>query len=474
MKKTFWYECISCGKKYKATKNITYCRNCGSPLIIRYPNDATFDKSRSKSIKDSIWRYWNLLPLHNERNIVSLGEGWTHLLKASRLSSYLGVKNLYLKNETTNPTGSFIDRGVSVAVSFAKEAGYKGTFCITKGNLGVSLAAYSAKADLKATIFIDRNIEIGKLYQIIAYGADVNIITEGKFTNTDFKNKDIFNLNAENPFIIEGKKTTIFEILEQMNWAKVDKIIVPFGSGGHIYAIWKGINELKERNVIGPMKVQIFGIKPKSCESSDNKKSIAIDLCIPSTKLSKFALNAIKETNGDLIYVSDEEILQSMMLLAHMEGIFAEPSAAITIAGLQHLLKKDLIEEDETIVSIITGFGLKNPRAIRILSPKPRKINSLIHNLDPSYGIRTMGRTKLEIMNFLNEKTMDYGYGIWKKLIKKGINLTLPAVYQHLNELEKLELITKVVSFDESTQKKKVFYKLTRRGLNLLRELYIR
>ncbi|MHA1861715.1 MAG: threonine synthase, partial [Candidatus Ranarchaeia archaeon] len=362
MKRTYDFICGHCGRTYSLDNNPRFCLRCDGPLILCYHLDALSETITSDSFSHrgkGVWRYSELLPEINDRSIISLGEGGTALLQCQQLAQKLNMKKLYVKNETTNPTGSFLDRGMTVDISMANNDGFTSARCFTaSGNFAASASAYASRAGFSCSIHMPRGridkFNLGKLYQIIAYGGKLTIedVLPGKI-NRLISDKKSYLLSPANPYFAEGEKTTAYEICEQRGWRAPDRIIVPMGHGEHIAMIWKGIKELEELGLVDGSNVALTGVQVEnyasivdriqdtcSDEATDDAKTIAIDLAMDNPIYDEMAIQAIKESKGEGVKVRDVEILEAMTLLARTEGIFAEPSAASTIAGLKKLIEQ--------------------------------------------------------------------------------------------------------------------------------------
>ena len=352
------------------------------------------DRSWKKRVL-SVWRYMELLPIERADMKVTLGEGGTSLNRCLRLSKDLGLKNLYVKNEGENPTGSFKDRGMTIGVTKALELGMVKVACASTGNTSASLAAYAARAGLKCIVLIPSGkVAFGKLTQAIIHGAKV-IQIRGNFDEAlNIVRKiclsyPIYLLNSLNPFRLEGQKTAAFEIRDQLDGRVPDKIVVPVGNAGNISAIWKGFVELRKLGLVEDtprmIGIQAEGAAPiadslrkglREVEFVDNPETVATAIRIGSPVNWKKAVRAVKESEGLVEKVSDEEILEAQRLLAQQEGLFVEPASAASIAGLIKLIKKGLIEKDELVVCILTGHGLKDPNIILRRFPRPIEVEA--------------------------------------------------------------------------------------------------
>jgi len=393
----FHLECIDCGAKYESNQVIYICNRCGGLLSVEYdfsgfPEDIEdFWKKRALSV----WRYRELLPIEREDIKISLGEGGTSLNKCLRLSEALGLRRLYAKNEGENPTGSFKDRGMTVGVTKAVELGMKKVACASTGNTSASLAAYAARAGLECIVLIPSGkVAFGKLTQAIIHGAKViqikgNFDEALKIVRRICMSYPIYLLNSLNPFRLEGQKTIAFEIYDQLGEKVPDKIVVPVGNAGNISAIWKGFMELRKLGLTADAP-QMIGIQAEGAapiadslrrglnrvEFIDNPETVATAIRIGSPVNWKKAVRAVKESDGLVEKVSDEEILEAQRLLAQREGLFVEPASAASIAGLIKLVKRGLISKDDLVVCILTGHGLKDPNIILRRFPRPIEVEA--------------------------------------------------------------------------------------------------
>lgn len=355
--------CTACGKKYSEEK-VRYLCNCGAVLeVIR--------KYKHPKLKgEGLQKYKEVLPVSQE--LVTLGEGNTPLFHAKNLGEQFGLPNLYIKFEGMNPTGSFKDRGTCVVITKALEHHSRSTVVASTGNMAASVSAYSAKAGLRCTVYVPESTPTGKLAQAMAYNANL-VKIRGTFKDCVTKAKLAANMGAYlamtglNPYYLEGEKTIAYEL----GHLKPDYVFVPCGTGGLVTSIWKGFKE------IGQKKPKMVGIQAEGCspiidayeeghenpEHVENPKTIASAILIKTPFNGHTAIRAMKESKGMGVKVSDFEILDSIKLLGK-EGIFAEPAAALSIAGLVKLLDEEEIKKDAKIVLVVTGHGLKDPYAL--------------------------------------------------------------------------------------------------------------
>lgn len=388
-------------------------------------------------------------------------------MKAERLGRELGLDHLLLKDETRNPTGSFIDRGSTVLVSLAGQKAVKTISCTTTGNLGASLAAYCAKAGIDAEIRIQLHADRGKLYQMIAFGARV----EASKSMTELESDPhVLQVTAGNPYILEGEKTTGFEIAQDLGWKTPDVLVVPVGTGGHISMIWRAIQQLIESGLVANSVCRLVGVQIRGSAPTPQRHGKAEDtVSAPFTELEESepffrstADEAIRESRGSGIEITASETIRATGLLAKTEGIFAEPASASVIAVLASARSHGLIDKDETVVCVVTGAGLKDTRAIARIARALKHVAVKGDLVTPMQ----VGQTKLRLMDLILDKPR-FGYELWQSL-KRERAITTASVYQHLAELEGLALVRRsgVRTVDG---RERVFYELTKKGSEFLR-----
>jgi threonine synthase len=391
--------CIGCGKKYDVDEIIYSCKRCGDLLEVKYDYEilkARLEKSDWQRLPLAVWRYKDFMPIHDTSKIVSLGEGGTGLHLCKRLGGLLGIKQLYVKNEGENPTGSFKDRGMTVGVTKAIKLGMSAVICASTGNTSASLAAYAAKAGLECVVLIPSGkIAYGKLAQAIVYGARVMQV-RGNFDQAlkivltlSEKNRRFYLLNSVNPYRIEGQKSLAYEICDQLHDEAPDTVIVPVGNAGNISAIWKGFTEFHKLGLIDKLPkmigIQAEGSAPiaeaiKSGRDKiapvDNPQTIASAIRIGAPLSWKKAIRAMRESGGMAETVADGEILEAQKMLARHEGLFVEPASASSIAGLKKMIENGKIDKDEVIVCVATGHGLKDPDIAIKTCEKPYEVDA--------------------------------------------------------------------------------------------------
>jgi threonine synthase len=479
--------CTKCRAKYRLEVDYRPCRKCGGQLLL-YSDLDVISKKVTKRIFDhrgwGVWRYRELLPDIEKRKIVSLGEGGTALLKCERLAQTLGLRSILIKDETTNPTGSFLDRGMTVEISRANELGLKTLSCqADSGNFAASASAYAARAGLNCAIHSLRQrieeINLGKLYQIIAYGGNI-VVESHPITNEEPNNvvERSYTLTPSNPFFAEGEKTAGYEICEQLGWRTPDRIIVPMGHGENLSMIWRGINELRMVGLVNKQHVSMTGVQlegysgivdelqgRKVADMSLGKaKTVAVELAMKKPTHGYLAIRSIKDSRGEGVRVNDAEVLDAMALLARTEGIFAEPAAAATIAGLKKLADQGRVDRNEEIVCVITGAGLKDPYTARKFITKVKQVDRILSQIESRRFTTRLGGTKLKMLKIITEKET-YGYEIWSKLKQRQrLDLDISSVYQHLSELEKVGLIRRSKVERVLGKPERNYYSITDRG----------
>lgn len=374
-------KCLDCGREHGLDEVVYTCPHCGGLLDVDYDYDRMGEEIDRKDLgtrrAHSIWRYSEFLPI-DAGHAITLGEGFTPLAKAEALGRSTGLRNLYLKLDFACPTGSFKDRGSSMMISKAKQIDVDTVAIDSSGNAAASIAGYSAKAGLRCYVFAPSYASAAKLVQSLAYGATVFAV-EGSRGDTYETARAAYQRFGwyycgfqTNPYATEGVKTVAYEICEQFGWIPPDRIVIPVGTGGNLVGCWKGLKELHELGWIPRLPslvcVQSEGCAPisrahrsgsKNIFPVERPRTVAEGLMITHPLKGKLVLKALSESGGVAETVGDEEILQAGRLLASREGVFVEPSAAVSVAGVVKLADSGSISEDETVVCVLTGSGLK-------------------------------------------------------------------------------------------------------------------
>jgi threonine synthase len=400
--KFYELECVRCGTRYDETQTYTSCLKCGGPLDVKYDYQYIGERLNTHVLKTAPIRalkYLDFYPLLDLRKVVTLDEGGTPLYRCKKLGERLGLKRLYVKFEGANPTGAFKDRGSVVELTKALELESTSVCVASTGNMAASVSAYSAKAGLPCYVLVPEGTPIGKLSQTLSYGARV-IQIRGTYDDAarltvKLSNKHNFYLAGDYAFRLEGQKSEAYEIIEQLDWHSPDKVFVPIGCGTNLSAIWKGFKEYKLFDLIDDTPSMI-GVQAEGCApvvkalASRSKTIIPVEK--PQTVASAIAagtpldglkvLSAIKESKGDVKSVSDAKILEAQRLLAREESIFVEPSAAASLALLEDMVKAGKVSKDEVIVLVMTGAGLKDPKAALSVLPSPPSVEPDLGEVD--------------------------------------------------------------------------------------------
>src|ERR1700691_409560 len=371
--------CRECSRPYPA-EALHVCDYCFGPLEVAYDYEAIKAHISRRSIAEgpqTIWRYAPLLPV-DDPTPIDLGTGYTPLVRADRLAAELGLGELWIKNDTANPTGSFKDRVVSVALTKARQLGFKVAACASTGNLANSVAAHAARAGMDSVVLIPHDLETAKVTMTAVYGGTV-IAVEG---NYDDVNRLCAELTSERPswafvnvnvrtYYAEGSKTLAFEIAEQLGWQAPDHVVVPIGSGSQLTQVPK-LGLLPEEPAVRVSAAQAEGCSPVATAflgGTDairpvKPKTIAKSLAIGNPADGWYALDVIRRSGGSCAAVTDGEIVDAIGLLARTEGIFAETAGGVTIATLSKLAASGAIRPDERVVALVTGHGLKTVEAL--------------------------------------------------------------------------------------------------------------
>jgi threonine synthase len=398
--------CRECGSEFQAQATHV-CDMCFGPLEVKYDYGELARTVSRESIEagpNSLWRYRDLLPVHRDTELVTLGEGMTPLVHAERLGAELGLTNLYIKNETMNPTNSFKDRVVSVAVNWARANGFDTMACASTGNLANSVAAYSARAGMRCFVFIPANLEVSKVLTTSVFAPNV-VSVEGNYDEVnrlcselaDSYHWAFANINVR-PFYAEGSKTLTYETVEQLGWRLPDEIVIPIASGCQFVKHNKAIQELLELELVDPGSyprltgAQALGCSPVATAFKNNEPvmpvkpaTIAKSLAIGNPSDGKYVINIANSTGGTVESVTEEEIVEAIELLAGTEGIFAETAGGVTIGVLSKLAKAGRWKGDETVVAYVTGHGFKTIEVIPNLERHMRTIRPSVRSFEETF-----------------------------------------------------------------------------------------
>ena len=376
-------ECANCHKKYEANKLHNLCIECGKPLLVRYDLKKASETLTKKSLlnrQPNLWRYREVLPVENDENIVCLGEGFTPLLKTDKLAANLPLKlNLYIKDESTNPTQSFKARGMTAAVSMAKELGVKKVAAPSAGNAAGALSAYAARAGMEAFLFMPKDTPRANIIECEQTGANVTLV-DGLITDCGkivAERKDAegwFDVSTlKEPYRVEGKKTMGYEIAEQFGWNLPDVILYPTGGGTGLIGMWKAFDEMEKMGWIDEKRPRMVSVQSIGCapivkafhdgerfaNEFPNAHTQASGLRVPKAIGDFLIIDALHESGGTAIAVSDEDLIAAVKEIGAAEGLFCAPEGAACLPALRTMIEQDLVKENETVVIFNTGAGVK-------------------------------------------------------------------------------------------------------------------
>jgi threonine synthase len=375
-------ECGMCGTHHAPGELNNLCTKCGRPLLVRYDLKAAaraVDPRSFASRRGDMWRYADLLPTSDADQIVSLGEGWTPLLHAERLGDRLDMPNLYVKDESVNPTGSFKARGMSAAVTMARSLGATKLAVPSAGNAGGALSAYAARAGLEAFVFMPRDTPRANIVECEQTGAHVTLV-DGLITDCGAEvarrkeSEGWFDVSTlKEPYRVEGKKTLGYEIAEQLRWTLPDVIVYPTGGGTGLIGMWKAFAEMEEMGWIGGARPRMISVQAAGCapivrafesgarhaDEFANANTVASGLRVPKAIGDFLILDAIRSSGGAAIAVTDQELLDGVKEIGAAEGIFAAPEGGACLPALRTLLATGSVDRDERVVLFNTGSGVK-------------------------------------------------------------------------------------------------------------------
>ncbi len=375
-------ECALCGLEHEAHRLHNLCRACGKPLLVRYDlerSKTTLTKESLVGRRPDLWRYREVLPVEKDQNIISLGEGWTPLLRARTLGERVKVHELYIKDESQNPTQSFKARGMATAVSMAKELGAKKLAVPSAGNAAGALAAYAARAGLKSFIFMPRDTPRANVVECEQTGARVTLM-DGLITDCGAevarrKEKEgWFDVSTlKEPYRVEGKKTLGYELAEQMNWVLPDVIIYPTGGGTGLIGMWKAFAEMEQMGWIGSKRPRMVTVQAAGCapivqafeegkrfaDEFPNAATTASGLRVPKAIGDFLILDALRESGGTAVAVTDEELIAATAEIGAAEGLFCAPEGAACLPALRQLIDAGEVTANHRVVLFNTGSGVK-------------------------------------------------------------------------------------------------------------------
>jgi threonine synthase len=375
--------CTACWQEKDPNKPQRLC-SCGKVLFAQYDLEKAKETLSTRVLtgrRFDLWRLHEILPVHDPQYRYTLGEGWTPLLKLSTAGTELGLANLFLKDESRNPTGTFKSRGLCAAVSKASELGIRDFVIPTAGNAGAALTAYAARAKATAHVFMPEDTPVLIQKEVIAMGGELALVPglisdAAKRANLATRELNLFDVSTlKEPYRVEGKKTMGFEVAEQFQWQLPDVIVYPTGGGTGIVGMWKAFAELEAVGMLGPERPRMVSVQSSGCapivkafhegkkeaEFWENAETVAAGLRVPSAIGDYLILNAIYESKGTAVMVDELEIIAAMKNLARIEGIMLSPEAAATYTAASKLKESGFVDSDESIVLFGTGAGILYP-----------------------------------------------------------------------------------------------------------------
>lgn len=398
--------CRECSREFPLDP-INVCEFCFGPLEVQYDQgaiQARVTRERIEAGPRSIWRYKDMLPVDDDY-IVDLNVGFTPLLRADNLARELGMRELWIKNDTCNPSWSFKDRVVAVASSRARQLGFETLACASTGNLANAVSAHAARAGMRAVVFIPHDLEAGKVLGSAIYHPTI-VAVNGSYDDVnrlcselaDNRHWAFVNINVR-PYYSEGSRTLAFEVAEQLGWRAPRQCVAPMASGSLFTKIHKGFEELQTYGLIDEAEVRMVGAQATGCspiatawqnETTNIRpvkpNTIAKSLAIGNPADGYYALKTMAATDGGAASVSDDEVVEGIQLLAQTEGVFAETAGGVTIAGLRQAIEREIIDPEESTVAFITGGGLKTADAVEPHVTRPIPVEGTLQSFEDAFA----------------------------------------------------------------------------------------
>ena len=375
-------ECTYCPAEFSADEPQRLCVECGKVLYPRYDLEgaaAALDREMLKDRPANMWRYFEVMPIRDESNVITLGEGFTPMFQAERLGPEMGCSDLLIKDEGVNPTASFKARGLAAAVSKAKELGITKITMPSAGNAAGAMTSYAAKGGIDSYVVMPKDAPEANQKEVVITGGELTLI-DGLISDAGVMSREraaeegLFDISTlQEPYRVEGKKTMGYEIAEQLGWTLPDAIIYPTGGGTGIVGMWKAFDEMEAMGWIGSERPRMFAVQSEGCapivrafeqgtefaEPWQDAQTVAAGIRVPSAIGDYLILGAVRESGGGALTVSDDEIRDYMSTVARLEGMFICPEGAATAAALEKLLAAEQLGADQRILLLNTGSGLK-------------------------------------------------------------------------------------------------------------------
>ena len=375
-------ECTYCNAEFSADEPQRLCSECGKVLYPRYDLQgaaAALDRDMLKERPANMWRYFEVMPIRDESNVITLGEGFTPIFQAERLGPEMGCSDLLIKDEGVNPTASFKARGLSAAVSKAKELGITKITMPSAGNAAGAMTSYAAKGGIDSYVVMPKDAPEANQKEVVITGGELTLIDglisdAGVLSRERAAEEGLFDISTlQEPYRVEGKKTMGYEIAEQLGWTLPDAIVYPTGGGTGIVGMWKAFDEMEAMGWIGSERPRMFAVQSDGCapivrafeqgtefaEPWQDADTVAAGIRVPSAIGDYLILESIRESGGGALTVSDDEIRDYMATVARLEGMFICPEGAATAAALEKLLAAEQLGADQQILLLNTGSGLK-------------------------------------------------------------------------------------------------------------------
>ena len=375
-------ECTYCGKVFSSEEPHRLCDDCGKVLDPRYDISSARKSLKKEDLlyrSSNMWRYFEMMPIINESNIITLGEGFTPIFKTGRLGERIGADHVLVKDEGINPTASFKARGLSAAVSKAKELGIMRLSMPSAGNAAGAMTSYAARAGMEAYVYMPKDVPEANKKEVLITGGNLTLVDglisdAGVISRKKASELDLFDISTlQEPYRVEGKKTMGYEIAEQLNWQLPEVIVYPTGGGTGIVGMWKAFQEMEELGWIDSFRPRMFAVQSEGCapiarafdggdefaEPWQDASTIAAGIRVPSAIGDYLILDALRTSNGGAVTVSDNEILNMMEVVASLEGLFICPEGAATAVALEKLVAEGTVSKSERSLLLNTGSGLK-------------------------------------------------------------------------------------------------------------------
>ena len=375
-------ECTYCGKVFSSEEPHRLCDDCGKVLYPRYDISSARKSLKKEDLlyrSSNMWRYFEMMPIINESNVVTLGEGFTPIFKTGRLGEKIGADHVLVKDEGINPTASFKARGLSAAVSKAKELGIMRLSMPSAGNAAGAMTSYAARAGMEAYVYMPKDAPEANKKEVLITGGNLTLVDglisdAGVISRKKASELDLFDISTlQEPYRVEGKKTMGYEIAEQLDWQLPEVIVYPTGGGTGIVGMWKAFQEMEELGWIDSFRPRMFAVQSEGCapivrafdggdefaEPWQDASTIAAGIRVPSAIGDYLILDALRTSGGGAITVSDNEILNMMEVVASLEGMFICPEGAATAVALEKLVAEGIVSKSERALLLNTGSGLK-------------------------------------------------------------------------------------------------------------------